>query len=359
MKHFYINGKFLTQPMSGVQRYAAEISKHLSYLTADFSVVTSSEKIQAGIIPENNIVRIGQRTGPLWEQFSLPEFLNKQHHPLLLNLCNVGPVFYKNKIVCIHDISFIRNPSWFSTSFYLYYKTIIPLLIKSSKHLITVSEFSRSEIMDYYKIQGDKISVIPGGIASTFLPSDQLAPASISLQQRPFFLFVGSLDPRKNLLTLLKAFVQSGITNTALIVVGASNRSFSTTILKAIEEYRNHTGIYFYNETTDEQLASLYKNAKALILPSYYEGFGLPIIEALSVGCPVIVSDIRVFREVAEDNALYFDPTKIDELIGLLKQSAEGPGILKNTNIMASITAKYSWNTSANKLLSIINTYQE
>jgi glycosyltransferase involved in cell wall biosynthesis len=203
MNHFYINGKFLTQPLSGVQRYAAEISKHLSYLTTDFSVVTSYEKIEAGIIPENNMVRIGQKTGPLWEQFSLPTFLNRKHRPLLLNLCNMAPVFYKNKIVCIHDISFIRNPSWFSTSFYRYYKTLIPLIIKSSKHLITVSEFSRSEIIDYYKIQEDKISVIPGGIASAFLPSDQLVPASISLQRRPFFLFVGSIDPRKNLLTLL------------------------------------------------------------------------------------------------------------------------------------------------------------
>lgn len=357
MSHLYINGKFLTQPLSGVQRYAAEIARHLAKVTTDFSVVTSGEEIQAGIVAENNIIKTGKKASPYWEQVSLPLFLRSKRHPLLLNLCNMAPVFYKNKIVCIHDISFIRNPAWFSTAFYQFYKFMIPLIINSSKHLITVSEFSRQEITDYYKIPDNKISVIPGGVTAAFAQMSNLVTDSFPLQ-KPFFLFVGSMDPRKNLLTLLRAFVKSGITGTDLIIVGAHNKSFNSDLTKELDKYQNQGGIHFQKATTDQQLAYLYKNAKALIIPSYYEGFGLPVIEALSVGCPVIAADIPVFREVAEGYAAYFDPTNIDELILLLKQSDEGNDNLKSSNSISYITEKYNWNISTEKLLNIINTHQ-
>lgn len=357
MNNFIINGKFLTQSLTGVQRYAAEITRHLASINSNFSVITSHGKIQEGIITDKQILRTGQKANPFWEQFTLPGYLKKKQQPLLLNLCNTAPVLYKNKIVCIHDISFIRNPSWFSTSFYTYYKLVIPLIIKSSRHIITVSNFSKMEIMDYYKLPADKISVVTGGVSSllNYKNSQDSNPATFT---KPFFLFVGSIDPRKNLLTLLKAFVQSGITNTALFIVGASNKSFNKSKTSELSQYHNRPNIHFLQKVNDQQLHSLYKNARALIVPSFYEGFGLPVIEALSLGCPVIASDIPVFREVAEGLVNYFDPFRVDELELLLHEAAINVPPPVNIATIDYTQNKYNWITSCNKLIGIINIYQ-
>lgn len=343
-KTVYINGKFLSQKVSGVQRYAAEICRELS---STVKIACAEDNLNATTYHLRQDLDVaGSSAGVLWEQYSLPQFLmKKKDKPLLLNLCNVAPVFYENKITCLHDIAFERYPDFFSKKFVLYYRWLIPRVLKSSRHIITVSEFSKREISSFYHIDPADISVAPN--ASSFKPAQQ--EEIIVAHPRPYFLFVGSLDPRKNLLFLLRAFQEAHLENIDLIIVGASHASFAGN--KEMERFRNIRNIIFTGYIDDVDLRNYYSGAIALINPSLYEGFGLPIAEALSMNTPVLASAIEAFEEVGGTDVVYFNPTKIDDLSNLIKTFAiTAPG-------RAVKSSQITWRTSAKVIDDIIHRF--
>lgn len=342
----YINGKFLSQKLSGVQRYAAEICKEL---TSPVRIACAQDHLNRTTyhLPQKLDV-LGASAGILWEQYNLPRFLHSKDKPLLVNFCNVAPLFYENKITCLHDIAFERHPEFFSKKFVLYYRWLIPRLLKSSKHIITVSEFSKREISSFYHIDPKSISVVPN--ASSFVALKE--GKGLNAHPRPYFLFVGSLDPRKNLLFLLQAFHEANLVDTDLIVVGASHASFAGN--PEIERFRNIHNILFTGYISDDELKNYYAGAIALINPSLYEGFGLPIAEALSMNTPVLASAIEAFEEVGGTDVVYFCPTKRDDLSNLIKTfSAATP--LRSTAKGNQI----SWKTSATVIDNIIHRFND
>jgi glycosyltransferase involved in cell wall biosynthesis len=317
-KTVYINGKFLSQKMSGVQRYASEICRQLD---SNVTIVAAGDQQNSGVYKlEKPLKLLGSKAGIPWEQIQLPLRLQKAGNPLLINLCNVAPIYYQNKITCLHDIAFERYPEYFSRKLTVYYHWLIPRVLKSSRHIITVSEFSKREISEFYHIDPKHITVVPN--ASTFKarPSVLAEPA----RHRPYFLFVGSLDPRKNLISLLKAFNSAQLKDIDLVVVGAGHASFATST--EIDAFRQHDNIVFTGYISDEELQNYYAGALALINPSFYEGFGLPIAEALSMGCPVLASAIDAFKEVGGTAIEYFNPADVSGLTDLIKNfSAKVP----------------------------------
>lgn len=320
--------------MSGVQRYASEICRNL---TSSAVIVAAADHQNESVYHlQQPIEVVGSKGGIPWEQFSLPMSLRAKDHPLLINLCNAAPVFYPNKITCLHDIAFTLYPQYFSKKLVLYYRWLIPKVLKSSRHIITVSEFSKREISAYYHIDPDQISVVPN--ASTFTPAR--AVTAVNAHHRPYFLFVGSLDPRKNLITLLQAFRQAKRSDADLIIVGASHASFAAT--PAISAYRDDPNIIFTGYISDEELQAYYAGALALINPSLYEGFGLPVVEALSMHCPVLASSIDAFREVGGTDIEYFNPADVSELSILIKNFS-GMALSEKTSQQQKVT----WKTSA------------
>jgi glycosyltransferase involved in cell wall biosynthesis len=284
----------------------------------------------------------------------LPLFLGKQGKPLLLNLCNVAPVFYRNKISCIHDLAFLRYPHFFSKAFYYYYRALIPAIISTSRHILTVSEFSKQELMDYYRLKPEQVTVIPNAGFAADLPVTVQIPAL----NRPYFLFVGSADPRKNLLFLLKAYTAACLQHTDLVIAGGGHTSFNNALLKETGAFTSNPHIHFTGRITDEQLTQYYRFAKAVIVPSVYEGFGLPVAEALSARCEVLAADIPVFREVAGTHALYFDPYQADGLIRYLQQM-DGAAKKENSQGYDHIRGRYSWKNSASLLYHTVNEWRE
>ena len=375
MARVYANGKFLSQKMSGVQRYASELLRHYYELDKDLVLVAPAERRSGDnfqlSIP---VMTTGSKAGLWWEQAQLPWFLSGKGKPLLLNLCNMAPVMYGNKITCIHDIAFLRYPQFFSTAFRSYYKAIIPAIIKSSRHIVTVSEFSRSELMDYYKLHSGQVSVIPnagfrsgqalqgalnaalGLKQSSAAPGDGWGGHQPIVEQeltppirRPYFLFVGSVDPRKNLLFLLRAFEAAQLKETDLVVAGGGYASFNSELLQDINLYHQNPNIHFIGHVSDTLLTQYYQFARAVIVPSFYEGFGLPVAEGLSAHCEVLASDIPIFREVAGEHAFYFDPFKADALIALMRER-DGSSRPDGEAGYSFIHRRYSWEKSANAL---------
>jgi glycosyltransferase involved in cell wall biosynthesis len=342
----YINGKFLSQKLSGVQRYAAEICKELTSPVKIACAPDHFNKTTYQLPQELDL--LGTSAGIIWEQHKLPRYLNSKDKPLLLSLCNVAPLLYENKITCLHDIAFERHPQFFSKKFVLYYRWLIPRLLKSSRHIITVSEFSKREISSFYDIDPGNISVVPN--ASSFVPIQGSEQSNV--HPRPYFLFVGSLDPRKNLLFLLQAFHEANLEDTDLIIVGAGHASFA--VNPEIKRFRNIENIVFTGYISDAELRNYYAGAIALINPSLYEGFGLPIAEALSMNTPVLASAIEAFEEVGGTDVVYFCPTKRDDLSNLIKTfSAAAP--LRSAAKGNQIT----WKTSAAVIDNIIHRFND
>ncbi|HDS4949815.1 TPA: glycosyltransferase, partial [Klebsiella aerogenes] len=158
----FINGRFLTQHMTGVQRFAVEIAKQLVAKQDNiFIVVPDLQKIvDLTMHKKFNIVEAKGGDGHFWEQITLPLFLKKNGSPLLINLTNTAPAFYKNQVVTHHDVTYVRYPDSYPLRFRLLYKTLTPLFFNSAKKIITVSEFSKNEIAEVYKINKSKIEVV-------------------------------------------------------------------------------------------------------------------------------------------------------------------------------------------------------
>ena len=302
----YINGRFLTRSMTGVERYAYMICKAMAKLGQDFIMVCPEAPLQPCYdISDLQIVRFGKGNSHFWEQFILPFFFIGKRDYLLFNFTGLGTILIRNKIMTIHDLSFLENPKWFSRPYYLWYKLMTPLAVRTSKHIITVSQFSKNEILRFYPfIKAKDITVAYcDADEEKFHRMQEQVPTA-----KKYVLAVSSLDPRKNFDRLIKAF--EGLPEYNLYIVGKYNRVFTGKDLTSNE----NKNIRFLGRVSDEELLQLYNQASCFIFPSIYEGFGIPPIEAMHCGCPVLAADIPVTREVCGDAALYFNPYDVDSI---------------------------------------------
>jgi glycosyltransferase involved in cell wall biosynthesis len=341
-----VNARFLTQPVTGVQRYAIELSVRLKQLDNTIIFVCPQNVINYDIFEKLDAKITGTKTGHLWEQIDLPHYLKKQNNPLLINLCSTAPAFYKNKIVTHHDITYIRYPQSFSLRFRLFYRLLVPIMLRRSLGLITVSEFSKSEISGYFKYPPENIHVIYNAACSEKFHISPYKNKPI----KPYLLAVSSPNYHKNFSRMIEAFLINKRNDIDLYIVGRSDSNFRK------QSYnKNNSSVHFLDRVTDEELVILYQNAEAFIFPSLYEGFGIPPLEAQSCGCPVIASDIPSSKEILADSALFFNPHSIYEIRDMLNMITDNRD-LKDRIINKGIsnTHRFSWEISANKLYSLI-----
>ena len=221
-QEIYINGRFLVRPISGVERFSIEICKHLLQLNPEIKIGAPFKAKNQTSINSESVIFVGNYSGHYWEQVTLPLFLKQKDNPILLNLANLAPIFYSNKIVTLHDIAFKEHPEWFSYFFAKYYNSIVPLILKKSLHIFTVSKFSKSSICEAYGIAENKISVVYNGLSQSFLNQDSVE----RLYNFPYVLSVGTFQPRKNLLRLIEAYNGIESPEFKLVIVGASNKVF-------------------------------------------------------------------------------------------------------------------------------------
>ena len=293
-KKIYINGRFLSQSISGVQKFSWGVSHALSNLGYEVIFLCPKNIIQP---PKFGRVQFcGYLKGHAWEQIDLPLFLKKNRIQVFLNLCNTAPLTIKNQYISIHDLAFYRHPEWFNPQFANWYNWLIPKISKRAKHIFTVSEFSKDELMTAYGLSPTKITVVPNGIYWPDRDEEKIKNSKFE----KYALLVGSDNPRKNYDLVFKAFNQIKNKNFNLVIVGNSSLAFNDS------EKKKSKGVYWLENLSSNQLKHLYKEAHLCINPSLYEGFGLPILESLSANCPVLASDIKPFKEIYGDNIHYF-----------------------------------------------------
>lgn len=347
---FVVNGRFLTQKPTGVHRYAFEICSQLTELGVDFYVAVPKE-INRDYKVNFKTVQCGSLGGHFWEQISLPKYLKQQGSPLLLSFSGCGPLNYSNQIITIHDVSHERHPEWFSKNYCRFYAYMMPRIGKKAHAVITVSEFSKQEIVETLKIPSEKIHVINCSIPSYHaIENDIISDNS----KEKYILSVSSMDPRKNFIRLVEAFNKIEDKSIKLYIVGMQFKAFNTPDMeKLIRENVILTGYL-----DDESLQKMYKNALFSVYPSLYEGFGIPPLESMSYGCPVIVSDIPALREVDGEAAIYINPLDIADM------SLKMDLLIRDTELRNKLREKgreqvkqYSWMKSAQQVLDLVKQY--
>lgn len=256
----------------------------------------------------------------------------------------------------IHDLGFLHHPDAYQKSHLLYYKKYTPKFIRKAKALATVSQFSKDDICKEYNVDPESLSVVYSGVKDFFVPTsfdEQTAVKEKCTGGAEFFLYTGAIHPRKNIVALLKAFsifkrrMQSSF---KLVLAGRlawKNEEFHS-LLKTYK-YRDDVVLTDYLEETE--LARLTAAAYALVYPSLFEGFGVPVLEAMKCGVPVLTSKDSSMQEISEGAALYFDPTNVDDiaykLMFIYKQEGERRELIEKGTAVA---VKYTWQRTADLL---------
>jgi glycosyltransferase involved in cell wall biosynthesis len=346
-----VNARFLSQPVTGVQRHAIEISRALKTIHPNITFVAPRKIVNHEIAEILNPTIFGARTGYYWEQIELPRYLRKRHRgELLISLANMAPLYYGPQIVTIHDTAPLRHPEWYSLRFSTVYRLLIPMIARRAEVILTDSLFARDEIAQMTLVDRSKIEVVPCAV-----PSDLAGDETEAVRDAdgPYILTVASFDPRKNLNRLVQAFLKLNRSDLKLVVVGADNSAvFNRSGLGAI--LKSHQNVVLAGSVDDHRLRGLYANAELFVYPSLYEGFGLPPLEAMAAGCPCLVSHAASLPEVCGDAAEYCDPTDIDDIAGKMRTLLADKSKMNDLRTRGRMRAgEFSWEKSAEIIIEI------
>ncbi len=285
----------------------------------------------------------------LWTHFVLPF----KDGDLLFSPANIAPIYIpkrKKLVMTLHDVAFVTQKESFSAFFRYYYRMLVPLNIKRSERIITVSQASKQDIEKYYPFAKGKIEVIYLGVDKNF--------RQMQIQKKKQILYVGSMNERKNFVGIIKAFKLLDKSDYQLVIIGNfyANFDLSEDAKEVLQSALESEKISFKSNVTNEELIRLYNESELFVFPSFYEGFGLPVLEAMACGTPIITSNLSSLPEVGGDAALYCDPYDV----GDIKEKMEM--VLNNKELQKEMIEKglarvkqFSWEKAAKEHLKIFD----
>ena len=337
MAQVLINARAAIRPEpGGVERWARELAERLPRLRPDRYAVVSPP------------AALAHRAGHAWEQGALPALAMARRAALVLHPANAASVVLGRNVVVVHDAAALREPSWYSPAYVAWQRAVLPVVLRRARHVVTVSEFSCSELVELAGADPARIAVVSGGVDHRRLrPNVDPTPAHVALGlTRPYVLTVASRLARKNLAVLetaARALHERGI---ELVAAGGARPQFAAD--------GRPGAVRLLGVVPEEMLPALYAGAEAFVLPSLHEGFGLPVVEAMACGVPVVASDRGALPETCGDAALLVDPTDphavaeaIDAAIGNERLAAAG----------IARAAAFSWERTTQNVDIVISMY--
>lgn len=299
-----------------------------------------------------------------WNFRVLPLYLHK--NPVdIYHTQYIVPFFVSRKIKIIthvHDLSFKAYPEFIKKSDLFFLNLLIPRSLRRADKIIAVSNFTKNELIKYYKIEAGKIEVIPNAVKDNFSKESEENLESVQKKYNlpeKFILYLGTMQPRKNIPNLIKAFakISGQLNDFYLVLAGDKNaHNFDPQIDSVVKENKIENKVIFPGYIDEKDKPAVYKSASVFVFPSFYEGFGIPILEAMSLGTPTAASSISSHREIAGDAVAYFEPSNLDKISEIIYNIAIDENLRKKLIISGFERIKlYTWRESAQKL---IDTYQ-
>jgi len=362
-----INASVLDEKPTGLGQFILNVTNYLVNRykhEIDFTVYSPTKsQLQ---IPETLIRKISPLLQP--SRFKLASFIrlywNLFVYPIhgfkfdfALNLTPHGSIFLSNQLTIVHDLITLHYPEISKFQNY-YYRILLGKLLRRSKCIITISHYTKNEMVNFYKIDPNNIKVIHNGYDETlFYPRMEQSAFLKKYELGTFLLAVGPTLAHKNFERLIMAYSEvrkNRISMDPLVIVGGFPDYLNK--LKLIVKTLNlENDIRFIGYVDNQDLANFYSSAKALIYPSLMEGFGLPVLEAMASGCPVICSNTSSLPEVGGDAVLYFDPTDVHDIQLKIEQiylDASLIDAMKAKNIKQVL--KFSWQATADNIYKVV-----
>lgn len=353
---------------AGIHRYICGLLTHLPQVDGEFrytafvgdgrvrQICSRSLSLRVSRLPTvKPVVRIA------WEQFLQPWELAMGRVDLVHSMAYALPlVCPARSVVTVHDLSFLLFPSAFNRANRLYLTASTRLAVRRADAIIAVSKNSRRDLVRLVGARADRVAVVPNGVDPAFRPLDPEALAHFRQERglpQAYILFVGTLEPRKNLATLIRAYARlrqiarvsrSGATVPhRLVVVGGVGWRYQG-ILRLVEELGLRDEVVFAGFVPHEELPWWYGAADLFVFPSLYEGFGLPPLEAMACGTPVISSNAASLPEVVGDAGWLVSPTDVEELAEAMRRVILDPALREEMKARGLARAsQYSWHRTA------------
>lgn len=298
---------------------------------------------------------------PFWYQIILKKALRRLNPDVFVATDGMFPLRSNiNTLAVIHDLNFEHYPETLPKNVLNYYLKYFPQFAKKATRIATVSEFSKNDIVNTYHIKEDKIDVVYNGANSKFQPisfEEKLKVKTTYTQQQNYFLFVGTLHPRKNILRLLMAFNQfKKVTKSKMKLVLAGKKMWWTTEINAFfEQMEVKSDVVFTGRLSEQELIKITAAAYAITYVPIFEGFGIPLVEAMQCGVPVITSNVTSMPEVVEDAGLLVNPFSEEEITQAMIRLAADENLRKELMLKSIQQAtKFSWEKSAQLLMDAI-----
>jgi len=293
----------------------------------------------------------------VWYEYSLKRRLNQTKPDLFFSPDGFIPTNGKTKTLnTIHDLNFEHNPEWVPNTVANYYKKFFPLCAEKASHLITVSEFSKKDIVNTYGIDENKIDVVYNSTSSDFKKKSETKISDFKTKYtegKPYFIFVGALNPRKNLQNIFPAFDRLESDHKFLIV--GNKMHWDSTIENAYNKMQKKDAVVFSGRLSTEDLNTALSGATSMIFPSLFEGFGIPILEAFKSQTAVITANNSSLPEIAGDAALFVNAKSQDEILAGMQKIESNKELRKELIAKGKVQAnKFDWDKSAEKLWDIM-----
>jgi glycosyltransferase involved in cell wall biosynthesis len=357
-----VNLAFLSQKPTGLSNYALNLFPHLwaldpLILCPEFAPLQTDPKRSSRtqftspqLSPDQGLK--GHLRRLLWTQFRLPHFYRQHQSPLLFCPIPEAPLGQGcSTVVMVHDFIPLRfsNPRSFLS---LYFKFYLPWILKQSRHILCNSQSTAADIQHFCGIADRHITVIP-----LAYNTDRYYPQNLPHQN--YFLYIGRPDPHKNLRRVLEAFVQiAPQTDAELWIGGSADPRYTPALQSVVAAHDLRDRVKFLGYIPDQDLPLLLNQSLALIFPSLWEGFGLPVLEAMACGTPVITSNQSALPEVAGEAALLVDPYKVGSIAEAMEAIVNEPGLRQALRQRGLVQAQqFSWQKTGAKTIEVLSRF--
>jgi glycosyltransferase involved in cell wall biosynthesis len=356
-----VDARPLSHPTFGIGRYTESLLNELIPRGDDWYLYSDRPLLVDYTHFSNVTIRTPARVltpGALWSQWNFVRWARQDGVDLFWSPRHHLPVFLPmkmKKLLTIHDLVWLRYPRTMKPLGWILELLLMPISLFLADRIVAVSKFSASEVSKTFHIRASRIDTIPQAAFELTTERESDLPQDILKQN--YFLFVGTPEPRKNLDRLLKAyksFLEKGLTNNPMVyIVGSSG--WGSEISSTIKSLALNEQVLVLDKINDPALQQIYKHALALLLPSLYEGFGLPVLEAMSHGTPVITSDCSSLPEIAGEAAILVDPYDITAIAGAMESLHSDEALRKELSEKGLVQAgKFSWENSADRTMAVM-----